>query len=190
MRMKSVTFITAFCASLTALIGCGEGDVGPAQDLGAITVRAPSAWKAETPASGMRKAQYRLPKAEGEAGDAELVVYYFGQGEGGSVEDNLERWYGQFQQPDGSASKEKAKVNRRTVAGMPVTSVDVGGTYAPGSMNPMMPHGPEPRPGYRMLAAIVETAQGPYFFKLTGPEKTVESWRGSFDGFIDRIKKK
>jgi hypothetical protein len=178
------------CLSLAGLIGCGEGDLGPAQDLGAIAVKPPKQWTVETPTSSMRKAQYRLTKAEGDAIDAELIIYYFGQNQGGGVEDNIERWYGQFQQPDGSASKDKARVDKRTVSGMPVTLVDVGGTYAPGPMNPMMPHGPEPKPGYRMLAAIVETPQGAYFFKLTGPGRTVEQWRKSFDGFIDRVQKK
>lgn len=188
--INRIIFTTGFCLSLVGLMGCGGDDLGPAQDLGAITVRAPSAWKAEAPTSGMRKAQYTLEKAKADQEPATLVVYYFGQNQGGSVEDNLERWYGQFQQQDGSASKDKAKVSRRTVSGMPVTEVDVSGAYAPGSMNPMMPHGQEPKPGYRMLAAIVETAQGPYFFKLTGPERTVEKWHKPFDRFIERIQKK
>ena len=172
------------------MAGCGGNDLGPVQDLGAITVQAPVAWKSETPSSGMRKAQYTLEKAKSDKEDATLVVYYFGQGQGGSVEDNLARWYGQFEQPDGSPSKDKAVVSKRTVAGMPVTFADVTGTYSPGSMNPMAPHGPEPKPEYRMLAAIVETPQGAYFFKLTGPMHTVERWEQSFDRFVDRTQKK
>ena len=30
--------------------------------------------------------------------------------------------------------------------------------------------------GYRLKAAVVETPSGPYFFKLTGPGRTVVSW--------------
>lgn len=186
---KRVIFTTAFYLLLTGLAGCGGEDVGQVQDLGAITVRAPKQWTVQTPTSPMRKAQYLLPKAKTDVEDATLVVFYFGQGEGGSVELNLERWYGQFQQPDGSSSKEKAMVSRRTASGMPVTMADVSGTYAPSGMGPMMP-APEPKPGYRMLAAIVESPQGPYFFKLTGPERTVEEWHRSFERFIDRIEKK
>ncbi len=182
--------IVTFCLLLGGLLGCGASDLGPVQDLGGITVQAPVAWKPETPSSGMRKAQYALEKAKSDKEDATLVAYYFGQGQGGPVEDNLARWYGQFEQPDGSPSKDRARVSKRTVAGMPVTLVDVNGTYNEGSMNPMMPHGAEPRPGYRMLAAIVETPQGPYFFKLTGPMHTVERWEQSFDRFVDRIQKK
>ncbi len=167
------------------LIGCEGMECGKTQDLGAITVRVPEDWKTERPSSSMRKAQYLLP---GGAGDAHLVVYYFGQRQGGSVEDNLERWYGQFHQPDGTSSRDKARVSKREVSGMPVTIADISGTYAPSAMGRMMP-APDPEPNCRMLAAIVESSKGSYFFKLTGPEETVKSWKGSFERFVDGIKK-
>src|SRR6185369_2986306 len=46
---------------------------------GDLTFKAPDGWTSEPPSSSMRAAQYRLP---GESGDANLVVYYFGQGQG------------------------------------------------------------------------------------------------------------
>jgi hypothetical protein len=39
----------------------------------------------------MRVAQYQLPAAEGDTEAASLVVFYFGAGEGGSVQANLDR---------------------------------------------------------------------------------------------------
>jgi len=51
----------------------------------------------------------------------------------------------------------------------------------------MMSNAP-PRQGYRMLAAVAETTEGPWFFKLTGPEKTIAKWSGSFDHFIGSFK--
>ena len=176
-------------ACLLQLQGCSQEKWGQPQDLGSITVRAPDVWTVEEPTSPMRKAQYLLPRAEGDAEDASLIVYYFGPGQGGSVEDNLERWYGQFLQPNGSLTKDRARVNRQTVSGMPVTTADMSGTYAPSAMGPMMP-APDPRPNFRMLAALVESPQGVYYFKLTGPEKTVERWKGTFDRYIGRIQKK
>ena len=56
-------------------------------------------------------------------------------------------------------------------------------------MGRMMP-APDPEANYRMLAAIVESTKGSYFFKLTGPQETVEAWKGSFEGFVDGIKMK
>ena len=46
----------------------------------------------------MRVAQYGLP---GPAGEATLGIFFFGPGQGGSVEANIERWFGQFKQEDG-----------------------------------------------------------------------------------------
>ena len=43
----------------------------------------PAGWVEEERTSSMRVAQYRLPKAAGDTEDASLVLYYFGQGQGG-----------------------------------------------------------------------------------------------------------
>jgi hypothetical protein len=154
-----------------------EGTFGP------IKAKVPSEWTVQTPTSSMRKFQYGLSKVAGDGEDGELVVFYFGPGQGGSVEANIERWIGQISQPDGSSSKDKAKTNKKEIGGMPVTLVDVSGTYSAG----MMSNAP-PRQGYRMLAAVAETTEGPWFFKLTGPEKTISKWSSSFDQFIGSFK--
>ena len=137
----------------------------------------------------MRQAQYLLPKQGEDAEDATLVVFYFGPQGAGAVDANLDRWFGQVKQPDGSPSKETARVEKKTVAGMAVTIADVSGIYTPTAMGPMMPAG-KPKPDYRMLAAIVESPKGAYYFKLTGPEQTVAHWKGTFDRFVERIRKK
>jgi hypothetical protein len=153
------------------------------KSFGPIKAKVPSEWTEQTPSSSMRKAQYALPKAAGDGEDGELAVFYFGPGQGGSVEANIERWIGQISQPDGSSSKDKAKTNKKEIGGMPVTLVDVSGTYSAG----MMSNAP-PRQGYRMLAAVAETTEGPWFFKLTGPEKTIAKWSSSFDQLISSFK--
>ena len=45
--------------------------------------------------------------------------------------------------------------------------------------------GGHPMPDYRMVAAIIESKTGAYYFKLTGPESTVEQWRDTFAGFVN-----
>ena len=50
-------------------------------------------------------------------------------GAGGSIEANIDRWYGQFKQPDGSSTKDKAKVSKSKVAGQTVHMVDISGTF-------------------------------------------------------------
>jgi hypothetical protein len=157
---------------------------GTEKSFGPIRAKVPAEWIEQTPSSSMRKAQYALPKAEGDSEDGELTVFYFGLGQGGSVEANIDRWIGQISQPDGSSSKDKAKTTRKEVLALPVTLVDVGGTYSAGMMSP----GP-PRPGYRLMGAVVETSEGPWFFKLVGPEKTIAKWAPSFDFFVGSFRK-
>src|SRR5215213_8246077 len=95
----------------------------------------PAGWVEEERTSSMRVAQYRLPKAQSDTEDASLILYYFGQGQGGSTAANIDRWVGQLKQADGSAAG--AKQESFEANGLKVTTVDVSGTYvaetAPGS---------------------------------------------------------
>ena len=140
----------------------------------------PSAWTRVPAPSDMRAAQFRIPRAAGDAEDGELVLFYFGKDRGGSVEDNLARWYGQLTQPDGSATGSKATQAVRTVGALKVTVVDVSGTYR--GMG-----GAGPKEGYRMLAAIVEGADGPWFWKAIGPDATVKAAKADFDALLGSL---
>jgi len=151
----------------------------------ALQFQAPADWAAETPASSMRRAQYRLPRVGGDPEDAELVVFFF-QGEGGSVEANIERWIAQFARPDGGPPSDAARTERRQVNGIPVTIVEVSGTYM-ASSGPMLSE-VQAKPQFRMLAAVAEAAGGPWFFKLTGPQKTIARWEESFYTFLDTFR--
>ncbi|RJS22007.1 hypothetical protein DRW03_15750 [Corallococcus sp. H22C18031201] len=155
-----------------------------AEEAGGLTWSAPSEWAVQ-PARPMRAATYKLPAAKGDAEGAELAVFYFGAGQGGAVGDNVKRWLGQFQRPDGTSVEKDAKTKTEKVNGLNVTTVDVKGTYAGGG--PMM--GPSaPKPGYRLLGAIVEGAEGPLFFKLTGPEKSVAAAEKGFRKLVESVK--
>lgn len=160
----------------------------PQSAAGELRYKTPEAWITEKPTSNMRVAQYRLPKAEGDSEDASVVLYYFGQGQGGTAQANIDRWINQMQQPDGHPSKERAKAETRTVNGLQVTTVDVVGTYS-GGMGPggMAPAGETSgnKSNYRLRAAIVETPKGSYFVKLTGPQKTVSHWDQGYNDYIN-----
>lgn len=146
----------------------------------------PEDWKAQQPRTPMRKAQYALP---GDAGDGEMILFYFGQGEGGDVESNLARWKAMFATTDGQPVPDDAcKVERLTVNDLKVTTLDVSGTYRePAMMNPQAP--PE-RPNYRMLCAIVEMPNGNWFFKGTGPAATMARHEASFRKLVQSLKSK
>jgi hypothetical protein len=146
-----------------------------------LTFTAPAAWKSVATASSMRVAQYTLSRVAGDTADAELVVYYFG-GSGGTVEANIERWVAQMQQPDGRPSSAVAKRQSRTINGLKVTLVDVPGTY----VAEMTPGAAERHnsPNFHLRAAVIETANGPYFIKLTGPAKTIAASEKQFEAFL------
>jgi hypothetical protein len=150
-----------------------------------LTFTAPKDWKAATTSSSMRVAQFTLPRASGDTSDGELVVYYFG-GSGGSVDANVERWLGQMRQPDGRPSKAVARRTTRTVNGLAMTSVDVSGTY----VAEMAPGAAERHnsPNFRLRAVVVETSNGPYFIKLTGPAKTIAAHEPAFEQFVGSVR--
>ena len=145
----------------------------------------PRGWVPKAPSSQMRVAEFVLPKADGDAEDATLTVYFFG-GTGGTVQANLDRWIGQMSQPDGRPSKDVARTSAMTsTAGVKMTLVDVPGTYiaevTPGSTERFN------KPGFRLRAGVVESTGGPYYVKLTGPAKTVDKWDASYTAFLKSI---
>jgi hypothetical protein len=157
--------------------GMGE-PAGEAMDLG-VAWKVPAGWQpqGERP---MRVATYTVPKAAGDPEDGECAVFYFGPNQGGGVDDNIDRWVGQFADPD------KPVRSQQTVAGMAVARVSVDGTYlAPAGMN-MAPTGE--KKNYRLLGGIVSGPNGNVFFKFTGPRKTVEQASKAFDGMLASLK--
>jgi hypothetical protein len=152
----------------------------------ALKFDSPAGWVAKPPASSMRVAEFTLPRAATDKEDAALAVFFFG-GQGGSVQANLDRWVGQMTQPDRRASKDVAKTTAfKTASGLNVTLLDLSGTYvaevSPGSTERFN------RPGFRLRAAVVETPDGPYFVKLTGPAATVARWDKEFTAFLGSMR--
>jgi len=135
---------------------------------GALSYQAPVTWTAETPSSAMRVGQYSLPGGEGAAS---LVIYWF-DGGGGSVEANVARWVGQFQTPEGDPV-EPASESTSERNGLTIHELEVYGTYVAETMPGADEHHDEARWG--LLAAVVETPDGPYYVKVVGPESTVRA---------------
>lgn len=133
----------------------------------------PAGWQSEEPSSSMRLAQATVP---GSQGPALLAVFYFGAGGGGGVDANLQRWVGQMDLAPGSAPEQ----DTFTVGNYRVTWVLALGTLKGGTMG-----GPaEDTPSSALLGAVVEGDQGPWFFKMTGPSKTISEQREAFLGLL------
>ena len=171
-------------AALIAFLVASSGAF--AESAAGIEWKAPQSWKVE-PARPMRAATYRIPAARGDVEDAELGVFHFGAGQGGSVDANLQRWISQFEQPDGKPSQQVAKVTKEKNGNLPTTVIDLAGTYLASMGGPMAPTR-EKKPNYRLLGAIVEAPGGAVFFKMTGPDKTVAAARPAFQKMLKSIK--
>ena len=71
------------------------------------------------------------------------------------------------------------------VRGIPVTTVEVKGTYSGG----MPMGGPSQQlEGYMLLGAVARGPDANWFFKLTGPEETVELERAAFQSLLDSLR--
>jgi hypothetical protein len=137
----------------------------------------PAGWKAGPP-QAMRAATYAVDAAAGDTAKSECVVYFFGAGQGGSIDANIERWKGQFITAGKPAA---AVVSKRTAHGIAMTTIDVAGEYS-GLGGPLATS--TPVPGYRLLGAIVEGPGGNIFVKFTGPAKTMAANKAKFDQLL------
>src|SRR5260221_14176914 len=95
------TFCLGFLA--VAVVGCssseGERSSGKKSDrgkseptevrLGDLRSPTPASWQKEEAAPPFRAYQFRLPRAEGDEVDTQIVVYH---GIGGTAKQNVERW--------------------------------------------------------------------------------------------------
>jgi hypothetical protein len=147
--------------------------------------RVPGDW-VEEPGNRFRIKQYRLPAVKDDKDNAEVVIFHFGQGQGGSVNENVKRWKGMFVPPEGKTLDDVLKIDKMKVSGNDVTYVDLHGTY----IFRARPQDSETarRPNYRMLAVVFESEKGPYFLRMVGPADTVECYKKGFDEWVKGFK--
>ena len=141
----------------------------------------PKGW-VEGPPKQMRFATYVTLPAEKDAEGAECSVSFFGTGQGGNVDQNIDRWITQFE--NASAPSRSLK----QISGLTVHLVRIGGSYV-GMTGPMMQQGGGRKDNFRLLGAIVEAPEGTVFFKLTGPAKTIVSNEDAFDTMLESLQK-
>jgi len=147
-----------------------------AESAAGVQWTAPAGWTTQGPAP-MRAATYTIPPAPGDRAGGECAVYFFGAGQGGSPEANIDRWNGQFTGSGGT--RVTGKIAKRTVHGLPMTTLDVAGAYS--GMGGPMAGASRTVAGYRLLGAIVEAPGGNVFIKMTGPAKTIAANQQKFE---------
>jgi len=143
----------------------------------------PAGWKSSGTTS-MRAATYPVAPTPGDREGAECAVYFFGVGQGGSTQANIDRWEGQFKAPGGKPAP--AKVTKIDIHGLPVTTIDVSGEYS-GMAGPAA--APVLAMDYRLLGAIIEGPGGNVFIKFTGPAKTMAANQSKFQQLLDSFEK-
>jgi hypothetical protein len=162
---------------------------GPAVPVSSPTQAGGIAWTVPTgwepgPEHQMRIATYRIHAIAGDPEDAECAVYFFGTGQGGTVEANLDRWKSQFTGPNGQAPV-PAEITKKVIGGLTTSTLAVSGTYS--GAGGMTGQASASKPNYRMRAAIIEAPQGLVFFKLTGPLNTVAAAENDFNALLGSV---
>lgn len=143
----------------------------------------PAGWTPRVPASSMRLAEYVVAPLPGNTDEAEVIVYFFGKGQGGNVQANLARWKAQFSTPDGSPVPEM--ITQDSTSGFPITFAEYHGTYARGIGAGDVANA---KTGQALLAGIAETPSGTLFIQLFGPAARVAAERQAFMGFVKGLK--
>jgi hypothetical protein len=168
--MRTLMVLASLCVCSIAVV---------AESTAGVHWTAPAGWKNEG-SQPMRAATYAIAPASGDTAGAECGVYFFGAGQGGSPEANIERWKSQFHRPDGSPAA--AKVARRTVRGLAITTIDTSGEYS-GLAGPTAAT-QRAVADYRLLAAIIVAPAGNVFVKFTGPTKTIAANQQKFEQLL------
>lgn len=167
MKTRSPFLLGALCAAALSGLAAQAQETVPA---GPYTFTYDSPWKLKPVSSSMRVAELTYDHADEKLADVDVVFFHFAGG-GGGTQANLDRWVKQF---DGEPVSETSV---EEFDGKKVHYLQVKGTYLDG---PPFGGTKTPREGYMMLAAVVESAEGSVFLKMTGPEDSVTAVKEAF----------
>jgi hypothetical protein len=175
-------FLSALAAAAVLAVGALAGEV----EIAGMKSKTPDGWKEEPTTSDMRLAQFKLPKAEGDPEDAQLIIYYF-KGGSGTAEQNLARQVAKFRPPEGK-DKPDVKMDKIKVGTHDAPYQDITGTFLQ-KTRPFDPadKGTE-KTNYRQLYVPLVTDKGDYYPTLVGPAKTVEKHKKAFEEFLKNFK--
>ena len=176
---------------LVQLVSRGQPETGTAEEtkteiknevnsnsisIGNLLANVPDTWMSIRPSSSMRLREFRLGVA---ADDATLAIF---KNIGGTIDNNLERWSGQFGY---SLSDSEVNIRAENINGMQVSIISILGTYT----NTMVfSNATQPKQNYRLLGAIADTPDGLYYFKLTGPNTVIMGRTKEFTRFIQSLR--
>ncbi|MFN0205083.1 MAG: hypothetical protein ACKVS6_02070 [Planctomycetota bacterium] len=152
-----------------------------------IEFEVPKGWKYTKPASTMRVAELLVPSSGGDSADAGIIVFFF-KGGAGNFDQNVDRWASQLSLPDGTPlTRDKATI-RELQLGAATAKIFEGD----GNFTDTTPTGEVKGKiaGAKMIVAMLDQADGGYFFKLTGPARTVTDAKPIFEEMLKSVKVK
>ncbi|CAN5261621.1 hypothetical protein BH09MYX1_BH09MYX1_17730 [soil metagenome] len=166
--IDTITSVSASASPSAALSAAPMASGVPGELPATIVWAPPPKLRVETGTVPMRLATYRAPKVGADKEEPTLVVSHAG----GTTDANVERWMSQF-----NPATKKSRTDRQ-VGVLTATIVEVHGTFL-GGMN-----GGGPETNHMVLGAIIPVKDGAYFFKMVGPEASVEAARADFDALV------
>ncbi len=186
--MKRWIFLLAGIVAIALVVGCskktnGSGNqsqMGTVDSAAGVHWTVPEHWSVGSK-QPMRIATYVPPSPKQGVDAGDCGVFFFGSGQGGTVQDNLSRWISQFKNGGDH------QFSSRDVNGLKLTTIQIRGTYLAPS-GPMMASTGE-KPDYRLLGAIVEAPEGMLFLKFVGPAMTVDSSEAGFNQLVASLTK-
>lgn len=194
-RLFTLSALPALALSVLAA-GCSKSPTEPDQapDRAAVTPAVspllwdkPATWTTmPAPPTGATKAVYKVPQVGNDKEEAQLDVLFFGTGNKGDPEQNFKEWFGQFDGDVASTAKRETFESH----GMKIETVEVAGTYKIALGPPVGPRKQSAmqmvKKDFRLLGAVVKTPdRGNWFFKLAGPDESVQSARSAFRGMLE-----
>jgi hypothetical protein len=141
-------------------------------------------WVFKLSNSPMRAAEISMPAANEADGGVEVVVFYFGQGQGGTAEANITRWIGQVEpMPGWPPTLYQSRPN-----GLVVSEVVVRGNYTPTAMGPAAP-APTPIKDAVLYGIVAEGGPlGSVFIRATGTIKAMDAARPGLETMVQLLR--
>lgn len=179
--------LVPICALAVTLAACGASS-GTMVEIDGLRARTPSSWSQRPQVRPPQVSAFVLPRARGDAHDAELTIIHYGRGYSGSVGSSVvaatRRWQNRFEVPADQSIRELTRVQVGRVGDVTMTMVDVRGTYLhrPGPED--SDAAPERRPDHRLIGVVLETRRGPYFLRLIGPARTIARHEQAFERWV------
>lgn len=154
--------------------GAAASTAGPGElALTGVSFLTPKGWVRvpdDKKSSRIIEAELTLPKVGDDEHDGRLTL----MSSGGSFEDNMGRWTGEFKLDDGF----EPKVETINIAGRDSKWVDFRGEWKGSSFRPQAP-----RPDHRMIVVIIPFGGQNYYLKLVGPKPTIAENEEKFREF-------